>query len=72
LANEQKVEKKEKEEKPVVSAEWCDDEIKLLVKGVKIIPVGTRDRYATQKNPIKGGVIFPKFKLLGLFYKDGK
>lgn len=27
-----------------VSAEWCDDEIKLLVKGVKVIPVGTRDR----------------------------
>lgn len=41
---EQKSEKKEKEEKQIASAEWCDDEIKLLVKGVKIIPVGTRDR----------------------------
>ena len=27
-----------------VSAEWTDDEIKLLVKAVKIIPNGTRNR----------------------------
>ncbi len=27
------------------SAEWCDEEIKLLVKGVKVIAVGTRDRF---------------------------
>lgn len=26
-------------------AEWCDDEIRLLVKGVKVIAVGTRDRW---------------------------
>ncbi len=25
---------------------WEDDEIKLLVKGVQIIPVGTRDRFS--------------------------
>ena len=26
-------------------AEWCDEEIKLLVKGVKVIALGTRDRF---------------------------
>lgn len=37
--------KDDKKEEKLVSAEWCDDEIKLLVKGLKIIPVGTRERY---------------------------
>jgi hypothetical protein len=27
-----------------VSSEWVDDEIRLLVKAAKIIPVGTRER----------------------------
>lgn len=36
-----------------VSAEWCDDEIKLLVKGVKVIPVGTRDRWDVVANFIE-------------------
>lgn len=40
---DRKDEKKDGSDKSV-SAEWCDDEIKLLVKGLKIIPVGTRER----------------------------
>jgi outer membrane receptor for Fe3+-dicitrate len=35
----------EKKEDKNYSAEWVDDEIKLLVKGLKIIPVGTRERF---------------------------
>lgn len=41
---DRKDEKKDGSDKSV-SAEWCDDEIKLLVKGLKIIPVGTRERW---------------------------
>lgn len=39
-----KAEEKKYEEKPE-SKEWTDDEIKLLVKGCKLIAVGTRNRY---------------------------
>ena len=35
------------------SKEWCDDEIRLLVKGVKIIPTGTRDRWDVVANFIE-------------------
>ncbi len=35
------------------SKEWCDDEVRLLVKGVKIIPVGTRDRWDVIANFIE-------------------
>ena len=28
------------------SAEWCDEEIKLLVKGAQLFPIGTRNRLA--------------------------
>jgi hypothetical protein len=33
-----------------VDKEWSADEIKLLVKGVKIIAVGTKDRYFSKKS----------------------
>ena len=36
-----------------VSKEWCDDEMRLLVKGVKIIPTGTRDRWDVVANFIE-------------------
>lgn len=46
LQKAREMEKKEdRKEEKTVSAEWCDDEIKLLVKGLKIIPVGTRERF---------------------------
>ncbi len=35
------------------SKDWCDDEVRLLVKGVKIIPVGTRDRWDVIANFIE-------------------
>lgn len=35
------------------SKEWTDDEIKLLVKGAKIIAVGTRDRWDVIANFIE-------------------
>ena len=36
-----------------VSNEWADDEIKLLVKGVKVIAVGVRDRWDVIANFIE-------------------
>lgn len=27
------------------STEWCDEEIKLLVKGAQLFPIGTRNRF---------------------------
>lgn len=37
----------------VESKEWCDDEIKLLVKAAQVIPIGTRDRWDVIANFIK-------------------
>lgn len=39
-----RTEEKKDEEKAVESKEWADDEVKLLVKGCKLIAVGTRNR----------------------------
>lgn len=36
--------KPEKTEASSKSNEWCDEEIKLLIKGAQVIPAGTRER----------------------------
>jgi DnaJ family protein C protein 2 len=37
----------------VESLEWTDEEVKLLVKGAQVIPMGTRDRWDVIANFIK-------------------
>jgi DnaJ family protein C protein 2 len=37
----------------VESQEWTDEEVKLLVKGAQVIPMGTRDRWEVIANFIK-------------------